>query len=132
MYRMGIDIGSASVVVALMNENTGSSLELLPVDHPVPFLSLQFNGDYNPVNQLKIDSFLREHRNLHPRIPLADFKTVLGLDDREHPGKGAGRRAFGSLHAGECAATFGTVSAEDHIGMTDKSLTGNSSTPLRT
>jgi hypothetical protein len=41
-------------------ENTGSSLELLPVDHPVPFLSLQFDGDHNQVNQLKIDSFLDE------------------------------------------------------------------------
>jgi predicted CoA-substrate-specific enzyme activase len=41
-------------------ENTGSSLELLPIDHRVPFLSLQFDGDHNPANQLKIDSFLDE------------------------------------------------------------------------
>jgi hypothetical protein len=30
------------------------------MDHHVPFLSLQFDGDNNPVNQLKIDSFLNE------------------------------------------------------------------------
>jgi predicted CoA-substrate-specific enzyme activase len=48
------------ISAASQHENTGSVLELCPVDHHAPFLSLQFDGDYNPANQLKIDSFLDE------------------------------------------------------------------------
>jgi hypothetical protein len=48
------------ISAASQYENTGSILELLPVDRQTPILNLQFDGDYNPVNQLKIDSFLDE------------------------------------------------------------------------
>ncbi|MDR2434390.1 MAG: acyl-CoA dehydratase activase [Treponema sp.] len=51
---------SGVISAVSQHENTGSSLELLPVDHSLPFLGLQFDGDNNPVNQLKIDSFLDE------------------------------------------------------------------------
>jgi hypothetical protein len=53
------------IATASQYENTASILELLPFDRHVPFLSLQFDGDTNPVNQLKIDSFLdREKEKL--------------------------------------------------------------------
>jgi predicted CoA-substrate-specific enzyme activase len=48
------------IAASSQHENTGASLELLPVEYPAPFLSLQFDGDHNPANQLKIDSFLNE------------------------------------------------------------------------
>jgi hypothetical protein len=48
------------ISAASQYENTGSILELLPADCHVPFLTLQFDGDCNPINQLKIDSFLDE------------------------------------------------------------------------
>jgi hypothetical protein len=48
------------ISAASQYENTGSSLDLLPIDRRVPFLSLQFDGDNNQANRLKIDSFLDE------------------------------------------------------------------------
>jgi predicted CoA-substrate-specific enzyme activase len=68
-YRIAKAVSCGPHVLGIISavsqyENTGSSLELLPIDHPVPFLSLQFDGDHNPVNQLKIDSFLDEIVNV--------------------------------------------------------------------
>jgi hypothetical protein len=66
-YRTAKAVSSDNNILGVISaasqyENTGSALELLPVDYPVPFLSLQFDGDHNPVNRLKIDSFLDEVR----------------------------------------------------------------------
>jgi hypothetical protein len=56
----------------------------------------------------------------HEPLPGASpAKRVLYRHDRERPGERQGGGTSGSLHAGERAASVGTVPAKNHIGMTD-------------
>jgi hypothetical protein len=65
LYRIAKDTSHTSNISGIISaasqyENTESVLEYLPAPRHVPHLSLRFDGEHNPVNQLKVESFLDE------------------------------------------------------------------------
>jgi hypothetical protein len=61
-YRYAKTLSCGPAVLGIVSaasqyENTESILEFLSTDNSAPLLNLRFDGEDNPVNRLKIDSF---------------------------------------------------------------------------
>jgi predicted CoA-substrate-specific enzyme activase len=57
------------ISVSSQYENTASVLELLSTEQNIPLLNLRFDGDNNPINQLKTDFFLNEITKAPQALP---------------------------------------------------------------